>query len=672
MPRHGHGEHAGHGGHGGHARHYAHMVEDFQRRFWISLVLTVPILILSPTVQQFFRFSFRFPGDILAVFIFSSIVYLYGGMPFLRGLIAEVAERQPGMMTLIGTAITAAYAFSSLSVFLLRGGTFFWELVTLIDIMLLGHWIEMTSVSGASRALEELAALMPAKAHKLGKNGVTVDVPLDALSLGDLVLVRPGEKIPADGKAVSGESAVNEAMLTGESRPVDKKTGAGVIGGSINGEGSLTIEVDKTGKDSFLARVIELVRQAQESKSRLQNLSDKAAFWLTMIALSAGGATFLLWFFLTGQGFTFSLERTVTVMVIACPHALGLAVPLVVAISTGSAARHGFLIRNRTAFEQARKIQTVIFDKTGTLTKGEFGVTDVLPLTAEYGRHTILALAASVESHSEHAIARGIAKSSQDIFPVESFKAIPGKGVEGIVNGRNTKVVSYGYLREMGVKPGDIDPGPLYSQGKTVTCLLIDDKPVGVIALADIVRPESKEAVSELKAAGIRCMMLTGDKREVAQWVSAQVGLDEYFAEIVPGQKAAKVKEVQSRRLTVAMVGDGVNDAPALAQADVGIAIGAGTDIAIESADVVLVKNDPTDVPAIIGLSRVTYRKMIQNLLWATGYNAFAIPLAAGIFYPFGILLTPAAGAVLMSASTVIVAFNARLLGLYKGAGRRH
>ncbi len=651
-------------GHPGHQDHHAHMAADFRKRFWISLVLTLPILVLSPMLQALvgLREVIGFPGDLYVLFGLASAVFWYGGWPFLKGLFNELKSRQPGMMTLVAVAITTAYLYSSAVVFGLTGKTFFWELATLVDIMLLGHWIEMKSVMGASRALEELAKLMPSDAHKIMPDGSVKDVPLGELAVDDRVLIKPGEKIPADGVVAEGESSVNEAMLTGESTPVTRKSGGKVIGGSINGEGSLTIEVKGTGKDSFLSQVIDLVKQAQESKSKTQKLADTAALWLTLIGLGSGAITFFIWLVITSQEFAFAIERAVTVMVITCPHALGLAVPLVVAVSTALAAKNGLLIRNRGSFEIARKLQAIIFDKTGTLTEGRFGVTDTLILAQDIDEETLRNYAAAVDANSEHPIARAIAASSDRKLPVENFKSIPGKGAEGRVEGREVKVVSPGFLREQNIDLADKRIEPLQAEGKTVVFVLVDGELKGAIALADIVRPEAKQAIDALKALNIRCMMLTGDNEATAKWVSDQVGLDEYFAEVLPQDKAAKVKEVQARGVRVAMIGDGVNDAPALAQADVGIAIGAGSDVAVETADVILVRSNPLDVVAIVELSRATYRKMIQNLVWATGYNVVAIPLAAGALYAWGVVLTPALGAVLMSASTVIVAINARLL----------
>jgi len=656
-----------------HGDHHTHMLEDFRRRFIVSLILTFPVLLLSPTIQDFFNFEISFPGADFIVFLISSVVYFYGGYPFLKGIKQELAEKSPGMMTLIAIAISVAYFYSSAVVFGLHGEVFFWELVTLIDVMLLGHWLEMRSVMGASRALEELVKIMPSVAH-LRQNGEIVDVGVEQLRIGDKVLVKPGEKVPVDGTVVEGASSVNESMLTGESEPVTKTEGSEVIGGSINGEAAFVVEVKKTGKDTYLNQVVELVRTAQESRSKTQDLANRAALYLTIIALTVGTLTFVLWT-LFGQELVFALERAVTVMVITCPHALGLAIPLVVAVSTSMAAKSGLLIRDRQAFEKARSLEAVIFDKTGTLTEGRFGVTDIISFSYENSRtndeineEKVLILAASLESISEHPIARGILESAREKgiepVPVESFSSIPGKGIEGIIERKKYYVVSPGYLEEAGIslkgtqsEDEKIDEKieEIKAQGKTVVFLLEGERMLGALALADIVRKESKEGM------GIKCLMLTGDNRFVAAWVSRELELDDYFAEVLPHEKAAKVREVQKQYVT-GMVGDGVNDAPALAQADVGIAIGAGTDVAIETADIVLVKNDPRDVLYIIELSRRTYSKMYQNLLWATGYNVFAIPLAAGVLYGYGILLSPAAGAVLMSLSTIIVAINARAL----------
>jgi len=658
------GDHNGSDHHGG--NHHAQMVKDFRRRFRVSLLLSIPILALSPMVQTFFGLeeTITFPGDSLVLFAFSTAVFFYGGWPFLTGLYDELSSGQPGMMTLISVAISVAYVYSSLVVFGLSGRFFFWELATLIDVMLLGHWIEMRSVMGASRALQELAQLMPTEAHKLAEDGSLQDVPIDELRQGDRVVVKPGEKMPADGIVVDGQTSVNESMLTGESKPVPKEQGGEVIGGSINGEGSITVEVHKMGEDSYLSQAISLVEEAQKSKSRTQSLADQAAMWLTIISLTIGTATLLTWLFASERDFVFALERSVTVMVITCPHALGLAIPLVVAVSTALSARSGLLIRNRTAFERARNIDAIIFDKTGTLTKGEFGVTDTLVFADDIEDSDLLAYAASVEAHSEHPIARGITDATDERLEMEDFQSIPGKGAQALVNGKDTKIVSPGYVREQGLTIDDERVEELSSQGKTIVYVLIDDQLKGAIALADIIRPESSRAIERLKQTGVETMMLTGDNERVARWVADEIGLDEYFAEVLPDEKVNKVKEVQSRGMVVAMTGDGVNDAPALATADVGMAIGAGTDVAVETADIILVRSNPLDAVAIFDLSRATYRKMVQNLAWATGYNVFAIPLAAGVLYNYGILLSPAVGALVMSLSTVIVAVNARFLSV--------
>jgi len=649
----------------GHEHHdHSNMIEDYKNRFRISLGLTIPILLLSPMIQAFLGLGeiLSFAGSQFVLFAISTFVFFYGGYPFLKGLFDEMKKLQPGMMTLIAIAISVAYFYSSAVVFGLGGKMFFWELVTLIDIMLLGHWIEMKSVMGASKALEELAKLMPSDAHKILDNGNIIDVPLEELKTNDRILVKPGEKVPADGVVVDGQSTVNEAMLTGESKPVMKKAKDKVIGGAVNGEGSLEFVVENTGKDSFLSQVIDLVKEAQKSKSKTQDLANRAAFWPTIMALGGGTITLAYWTTIGGQDFAFALERMVTVMVITCPHALGLAVPLVVSVSTAIAASSGLLIRDRTAFESARNIDAIIFDKTGTLTKGEFGVTDIISFENNLSKDEIVKLAASVEMHSEHPIAQGIVKSSDDSYNVKDFRAIPGKGAVGKVNNQTVAVVSPGYLRDEKINVTDNQIEVLHEQGKTVVFLLIDNKLKGAIALADIIREESKEAIAKFKELGIKTIMLTGDNEKVAKWVSDGLGLDEYIAEVLPHQKAEKVKEFQARGYVVAMTGDGVNDAPALAQADVGIAIGAGTDVAVETADIVLVRSNPLDVLSIIKLAKATYKKMVQNLIWATGYNAVTIPLAAGVLYTMGIVLSPAAGAALMSLSTVIVAINARLL----------
>lgn len=651
-----------------HSAHHGHMIEDFRKRFWISLIITIPILILSPMIQHFLglKETLRFAGDNYVLFGLSTFVFFYGGWPFLKGLFDELKKKQPGMMTLIALAISVAYFYSSAVVFGVAGEVFFWELATLIDIMLLGHWIEMKSVMGASKALEELAKLMPDEAHKIKEDGSTEDVKVTALEHEDKLLIKPGEKIPADGKIYEGKTSINEAMITGESKPVSKSEGDDVIGGSINGEGSIKIKVEKTGDETFLSQVVKMVEEAQESKSQTQNLANKAAFWLTIVAISAGAITMFVWLLFEGSTFNFALSRTVTVMVITCPHALGLAIPLVVAVSTALSAKSGLLIRNRTAFEQARNLQAIIFDKTGTLTKGEFGVSETISFNG-MDEKEILKYAATIESESEHPIAKGIVDSSEDKFDLKDFNSIPGKGAEGKVNGKNVKVVSPGFLEENNIEMKEKEKiEKLSGEGKTVVFVIIEEELVGAIALADIIREESKEAIRQLKEMGIKTMMLTGDNRQVAKWVADQLELDDYFAEVLPDKKSEKIKEVQNRGMVVAMTGDGVNDAPALAQADVGIAIGAGTDVAVETADIILVKSNPKDVVSLIKFAKATYNKMVQNLIWATGYNVIAIPLAAGVLYSAGIVLSPALGAVLMSASTVIVAINAKLLKVDK------
>ena len=646
-----------------HHVHHEDMVEDFKRRFFIALLITIPVLLLSPMIQEFLGLgeTIRFTGDEVVLFLLSSVVFFYGGYPFIKGLYEEIKEKTPGMMTLIGLAIIVAYGYSTAVVFGFHGEVFFWELVTLIDIMLLGHWIEMRAVMGASRAIEEIAGLLPAVAHKI-EDGRIVDIPVENLKKGDKVLVKQGERIPADGVVIEGESSVDESMLTGEAVPVMKIPKKEVIGGSINGEGALQVEITRTGKETFVSQIIELVREAEKNKSKTQRLADRAAFLLTLIALSTGSFTFFIWFFLFSKGFSFALERTVTVMVITCPHALGLAIPLVVAVSSGISARKGVLLKNRSAFELARKVKAVIFDKTGTLTEGRFGVTDVISLDKDFSEEEIMKYSASLERNSEHPIAKAILNATTDFYPVSDFKAMPGRGTAGIVNGKNVMVVSEGYLKENFIVINDRRIYELKKDGKTVVFLIIDGKICGAIALADVIRKESKEAIKMLKDMGIKCIMLTGDSREVAEWVAKETGIDEFFAEVLPHEKSAKIKEIQKSGLITAMVGDGINDAPALAQSDVGIAIGAGTDVAIETADIILVKNSPADVPFLIKLARSTYRKMVQNLLWATGYNLFAIPLAGGLFYKWGILLSPAIGAILMSLSTIVVAINARFL----------
>jgi Cu2+-exporting ATPase len=661
---HHHMEH-GHAGHD-HSMHHRMMIQDFKRRFIVCLILTVPILLLSPMIQKGLGFSLQFTGGLYVLFALSTFVFFYGGWPFLKGLFQELGNKTPGMMTLIALAISVAYFYSAIVVFGVQGKIFFWELVTLIDIMLLGHFIEMKSVLGASRALDQLARLLPSEAHRVQADQIT-DVKISDLKPGDLILVKPGERFAADGLVAKGESFADESVLTGESRPVKKKPRDKVIAGAINGEGSLTVKIERTGKDSYLSRIIELVNQAQTAKSKTQRLADRAAFWLTLIALTAGSVTLVVWLIL-GSVFSFALERMVTVMVITCPHALGLAIPLVVAVSTALAAKSGLLIRNRTAFENSRKITTVVFDKTGTLTEGRFGVSRIIPLKNDLTEDKILRYASALEQNSEHPIASSIVRKAREqgveMPAAAEFKAIRGKGVEGRVQDEPVKVVSASYLKDNGIQIGrDLQT----EEAETQVFVLVGDQPAGMIGLADQIRQESYPAVRKLKSAGIKCMMLTGDNQKVAKSVAEKLGLDGYFAEVLPHQKLDKIKELQAQGEFVAMTGDGVNDAPALAQADVGIAIGAGTDVAAETADIILVNSNPQDVSALILFGRATYTKMVQNLIWATGYNAFAIPLAAGVLYSVGVVISPAVGALLMSVSTVIVAVNARLLKVQSG-----
>ena len=649
--------------HHDHTEHHQMMIVDFRRRFWISLIFTIPILLLSPMVQDLLGFEFTLSemADKYILFGLSTIVFFYGGWPFLKGLVDELKDKMPGMMTLIAVAITVAWGYSTATTFGLEGSSFFWELATLVDIMLLGHWIEMKSVLGASNSLQELVKLMPSEAHLL-KNGDTVDVKLDELKEDDKVVVRPGEKIPVDGVIVDGESNVNESMVTGEAKPVRKKKDSKVIGGTINGNGSLTVLVEQVGENAYLNKVINMVRDAQSVKSKTQNLADRIAFWLTIIALSVGFATLATWLII-GKEFSFAMERMASVMVITCPHALGLAVPLVVAISTSVSAQRGLLIRNRTAFENSRKITMMVFDKTGTLTKGNFGVTRIGSFVDELDENAILKFAGALESRSEHPLAMGIMNKIEEaeieLPQAENFNAITGKGIEGAVEGKNVKVVSPGYAEEKNL---DIPDEAYKNEAETVVFVIIDDKLAGFIAMSDEIREQSFQAIKTLQENNIKCIMMTGDNEKVAKSVSEELGLDGYYSELLPDQKLDKIKEFQEKGEFVAMTGDGINDAPALATADVGIAIGSGTDVAAETADIILVNSNPEDIATLILFGKATYRKMIQNFIWATGYNVVAIPLAAGVLYSAGILISPAMGAVLMSLSTIIVALNAQLL----------
>jgi len=646
-----------------HDKHAGHHTEDFLKRFWICLVLTIPVLLLSEMVQHWLGFNISFAGDKYVLLVLGTIIYFYGGMPFLKGLVSEIRGNAIGMMTLVALAISVAYFYSVAIVLILKGMDFFWELATLIDIMLLGHWLEMRSQMAASKALESLVALLPTKVHVERKNEI-VDIDLKELRNGDVVLVKPGEKIPADGTVIDGSSNVNESMLTGESVPVRRDKDQKVIGGSMNGDGALKVKITGAGKDSYLNKVISMVQSAQSAKSTTQNLADKVAKWLTIVSITIGIGTFIYWL-MVEQNFPFALERMVTVMVTSCPHALGVAIPLVAAISTTISATHGLLIRNRTAFENARKLTTIIFDKTGTLTKGSHDVQKAIPLTKDYSEDEILKYAASVQQNSEHHIAHGILKKLKErnlqLWPVSDFSYLQGIGVNGLVNSKKVLSVGPNYFRQNNLSLPPI-PAEIDQNVETISFLLLDDQPVGIITLADAIRETSKEAIDQLKKMGLKSFLLTGDNENIARAVSERLGMDGYLANVLPHEKQIKVKEFQDKGEIVAMTGDGVNDAPALAQADVGIAVGSGTDVAAETADIILVNSDPKDIVNVISFGKATYRKMVQNLAWAAGYNIIAIPLAAGVLYYYGFILSPAMGAVLMSLSTVIVAINAQLL----------
>jgi len=643
-----------------HLGHHAHHIQEFKKRFWLSLLLTIPVLLFSEMIQSWFQFRLVIPYQKLVLFFLSSVIYFYGGWPFLKGAAKELKNRQPGMMTLIATAITVAFGYSTGTVFFLAGKDFFWELATLIDVMLLGHWIEARSVLGASRALEELVKIMPTVAH-LYREEKIIDIPVAELKAGDIVLVRPGEKIPSDGKIIEGESYLNESLLTGESKPVFKTVEDKVIGGAINGESALKVLIERTGEKTYLAQVIKLVEQAQASKSKTQDLANRAAALLFYVALGGGLITYTVWSLLRRPDF--ALERAVTVLVIACPHALGLAIPLVVALSTSITAKSGTLIRDRRAFERIKDVTAVVFDKTGTLTEGQFGVTDVVAFVPE---KELIRLTAGVEVNSEHIIARAIVdyagQKEIEIPAVEESRILPGKGILGRIEGRQILVGGPNLLKEKELEIRDDRIMKLQSQGKTVIFTLEGNQLLGAFALADKIRPESAVAIQELKAKGITVFMLTGDAEEVAEAVAGELGIDDYFARVLPEEKADKIKLLKEKGYQVAMVGDGINDAPALVTADVGIAIGAGTDVAIESADLILVKNNPQEVARVIFLSQKTYTKMLQNLWWAAGYNIIALPLAAGVLSKFGVVINPAFGALLMSLSTVIVAINTQTL----------
>lgn len=649
-----------HNGHD-HSQHHAMMIKDFRKRFWISLFVSAPILLLSPMIQNIIGYELTFTFSDYLLFGLSTFVFFYGGWPFLTGLVNELKQKQPGMMTLIAVAITVAFGYSSATTFGLEGKKFFWELATLIDVMLLGHWIEMKSVMGASQSLQKLVELMPSEAHLI-PNGETKDVKVNELRSNQKVLVRPGEKIPVDGVIYEGESSINESMVTGESKPVRKSKDDKIIGGTINGNGSLKIEVQEVGEDAYLNKVINLVRDAQSKKSKTQHLADRIAFWLTITALTIGFGTLATWLAI-GQSFVFALERMASVMVITCPHALGLAVPLVVAISTSISAQQGLLIRNRTAFENSRNISLIAFDKTGTLTKGNFAVSRYATVNQNFDDKDILKFAGALESQSEHPLAMGIMQKLKDenieIPNVKNFNAITGKGVEGEVDNKKIKVVSPEYLKQKDI---DVPEDAYKNEQETVVFVIIDENLAGFVAMSDEIRKESYEAVKVLKGNGLKVFMMTGDNEKVAKSVSEELGLDGYYAGIKPDQKLNKVKEFQQKGEFVAMTGDGINDAPALATADVGIAVGSGTDVAAETADIILVNSNPKDISNLVLYGKATYKKMIQNFVWATAYNVVAIPLAAGVLYSAGILINPAVGALLMSLSTVIVAINAQFL----------
>lgn len=663
-----HEHHHGSGKHQEHDKHAGHSVAMFKDKFWLSLILTVPVMAYSEMIQHWLNFTPpSFPGSQYVPFVLSTIIFFYGGLVFIKSAWSELKAKLPGMMTLISLAIITAYVYSVATQFFIEGEGFFWELATLVTIMLLGHWLEMASVAKAESALDAISQLLPDKAEKL-INGKPKQVLVSELKVGDLVLIRPGSRIPVDGVITDGKSSVDEAAITGESKPASKTVDDEVIAGTGNQDGSLTVKVTKIGQDTALAGIMRLVAEAQSSKSNVQVLADKAAFALTIIAIATAVITFIYWLF--AKDTAFALERSVTVLIIACPHALGLAIPLVVSISTAISAKSGLLVRKRLALEAARNIDWVLFDKTGTLTKGEHGVTDIWA-TKGYTQEDILHLTASLEQNSEHIVGKGIVSEAQQkhvhLDKVEDFSALPGLGVKGRLHGKDNFVAaSYRYIKENKLKvPDDIEQYSKQAakEGKTEVYLIKDGKEVvGAIALADVLREQSKQTIAALKAEGVKTAMVTGDSQDVADYVAKQLGLDQYFAEVRPEDKAAKVKELQKSGSKVAFVGDGINDAPALTTADIGMAIGAGTDVAIKSADIILVKSDPRDVVRVIHLSKATYRKMVQNLVWATGYNVVAIPLAAGVLYGSGIVLSPAVGAILMSFSTVIVAINAQLL----------
>ena len=663
-PQHAHPS-GGHAAHTGHDKHAGHTPEMFRDRFFVSLLLTLPILYFSEHFQDWFGYrAAQFPGSAWVNPVLGTILYFYGGLVFLKGALRELRARTPGMMTLIALGITAAYGYSLAVSLGLPGKPFYWELATLIDVMLLGHWLEMASVQAASRALEELSKLMPTTAHRILGDRIE-DIPVSALKEGDLILIHPGEQVPADGVVVEGASTMNEAFLTGESRPVPKEPGDEVIAGAVNGEGALKVRVTRTGEATTLSQILRLVQEAQASRSRFQALADRVAGWLFYIALTLGTLTFLVWLAL-GRDFNFALSLAVTVVVIACPHALGLAIPLVTVNATALAAKNGILVRNREAFERGREIRFVALDKTGTLTEGRFAVRAVY--AHETSEEEALSLAAALEALSEHPLAQAIVEAAEGKgLPrpeVRDFQAVPGKGVEGTLGGKRYRVGRPEWAEELGLKVSEPLKRGLKeaeARGESVVALMDEARVLALLALADRIRPSAKEAIRRLKAMGITPVMITGDAEAVARTVAQELGIERYHARVLPEDKARRVRELK-REGPTAFVGDGINDAPALLEADLGIAIGAGTNVAIEAADLVLVESDPLDVVRALTLARATYAKMVQNLFWATGYNAIALPLAAGVAYPWGIVLSPAVGALLMSLSTVAVAVNAMLL----------
>lgn len=660
-----HGKHKSHNQHSGHDKHAGHSPDIFKRRFFICLLLTLPVLYFSPMFQHWFNYqAIQFPGVNWLTPILSTIIYFYGGWVFLRGAWYELSSKI-GMMTLVALAITVAYIYSVAVSLGLPGDSFYWELATLVDIMLLGHWIEMASVQGASRALEHLANLVPSVAHKQ-VNGRVEDVPVSTLTEGDRILIRPGEQVPIDGEVVDGSSNVNEAFLTGESRPVVKTTNDEVVAGGVNGEGALTIKVTRTGDKTTLSQIMRLVEEAQASKSQYQTLADQLAYWLTLIAIGVATLTFIVWLSVGTGGLTFAINRAVTVLVIACPHALGLAIPLVLVNATAMAAKNGILVRNREAFERARGIQTIAFDKTGTLTEGQFGVQRIYAdgINELQG----LLIAASLESLSEHPLGQSIVTEAHNrniqLQKANDFKAVPGQGVEGIVNGQHYRVGRPEWVEELKLQfPPTLQKGlqERESRGESAIVLMDDQQVIAVFGLADRVRASAREAIEKLREIGVQVVMITGDAEAVAKTVAEDLKIDRYYARVLPQDKASLIRRLKAQKPT-AFVGDGINDAPALTEADLGLAIGAGTNVAIESADLVLVKSDPLDATYALKLAKATYNKMTQNLFWATGYNVIGIPLAAGVAAPFGILLSPAVGAILMSVSTVVVSINAMLL----------